>query len=84
MKALPKITANIPPNWIDRAREARKSREGDLAEAMQRLRDLQAHRPMAAAATKASQAQVKVLLEDGELSYQKECLYNGKPSTERV
>jgi hypothetical protein len=76
-KALLKLTGNIPPNWIDRAREARKSREGDLAKAMQRLQNLQVNRPRAAAAIKASQAEVKVLLQDWQTSYQKECFYNG-------
>jgi|APFre7841882630_1041343.scaffolds.fasta_scaffold06308_4 hypothetical protein len=76
-KALPKITANIPPNWIDRARVARKSREADLAKAMQRLQDLRDNRPRATAAIRASQAEVKVLLQDWQTSYQKECFYNG-------
>jgi hypothetical protein len=72
-----KITANIPPNWIERARAARKNREDDLAKAMQRLRELQENRPRATAAIKAARAEVRVLLADWETSYQKESFYNG-------
>jgi hypothetical protein len=76
-KALPKITVNIPPNWLERARTARKRREEDLGRAMQKLQDLQRDRPRALVAIKAAQAELRILLEDWELSYQKECFYNG-------
>ena len=76
-KAFLKLTANIPPNWIDRARKARKSREDDLVKAMHRLHDLQENRPRAAAAIKAAKLSLKVLLKDWETSYQKECFYYG-------
>jgi hypothetical protein len=76
-KAWWKVTANIPPNWIERAKAARKSREGDVAKAMQKLRDLQENRPRAAAAIKAAQAELRLLLVDWEVSYQKETFYNG-------
>jgi hypothetical protein len=76
-KALGKITANIPPNWIERSRDARKSREVDLADAMRRLKGLRIDRPRATAAIKASNAEVKVLLQDWQTSYEKECFYNG-------
>ena len=77
VKAWPKMMANIPPNWIDRAKAARKSRETDVAKAMHKLRDLQENRPRALVAIKAARAELKVLLEDWELSYQKETFYNG-------
>jgi hypothetical protein len=35
VKAWWKMTANVPPNWIARARAARRNREDDLAKAMQ-------------------------------------------------
>jgi len=77
VKAWPKVTANIPPNWIERARVARKSREDELSKAMHKLRDLQENRPRATVAIKAVKAQLKVLLADWETSYQKETFYNG-------
>jgi hypothetical protein len=76
-KAFMKMTGNIPPNWIDRARDARKSREGDLAKAMAKLQDLRLNRPKASVAIKAAEAELKVLLADWESSYQKESFYNG-------
>jgi hypothetical protein len=76
-KALPKMTANIPPNWIERARAARKSREDDLARAMQKLQRLQDDRPRATVTIKAARAELRVLLKDWEFSYRKESFYNG-------
>lgn len=76
-KAWWKVTANIPPNWIERAKAARKSREDDVAKAMTKLRDLRENRPRATVAIKGAQAELKVLLADWETSYQKEAFYNG-------
>jgi predicted transcriptional regulator len=72
-----KTTANVPPNWIVRARAGRKTREEDLAKAMKRLRDLQENRPRAVVAIKAARAELRVLLADWETSYRKESFYNG-------
>ena len=76
-KALPRLSANIPPNWIERARAARKGREGDVVQAMKKLQKLRAERPHAAATIKAAEAELRLLLKDWELSYQKETFYNG-------
>jgi len=76
-RALPKMAGNIPPNWIERARGARKSREKDLATAMQKLQRIQRTAPRATVRLKAARAELKVLLKDWELSYQKESFYNG-------
>ncbi|RPJ84465.1 MAG: hypothetical protein EHM13_04145 [Acidobacteria bacterium] len=76
-KALPKLTVNIPPNWIERAREARKNREAGLARAMQELQQLRVGRPRALVAIKEAEARLRRLLDDWEASYRKECFYNG-------
>ena len=76
-KALPKMTANIPPNWIERARGARKSREKDLVKALRKLRELEANRPTAIVTIRAAKAGLRVLLKDWETSYRKETFYNG-------
>jgi hypothetical protein len=77
VKAWWKVTVNIPPNWIERARVARKNREDDLAKAMQKLQKLLVDRPRATAAIKAAQSELKLLLKDWETSYQKEGFYHG-------
>lgn len=76
-RALPKMTGNIPPNWIERARSARKRREQDLVTAMQKLQRIRRERPNATVTLKAAEAELKVLLKDWEVSYQKESFYNG-------
>src|SRR5262245_37260372 len=76
-RAWPKVTANIPPNWIKRAKATRKRREEELAEAMQTLRDLQENRPRARVALNTAKAHLKSALMDWEISYRKECFYNG-------
>jgi hypothetical protein len=72
-----KLTANIPPNWIERAQHARKRRESDVAAAMKQLRRLLKTRPGARQTIKTSKASLRVLLRDWELSYRKESFYNG-------
>jgi len=76
-RALAKMTGNIPPNWIKRARRARKSREQDLVTAMQKVQRIRRERPNAKVTLKAAEAELKVLLKDWEVSYQKESFYNG-------
>jgi hypothetical protein len=68
---------NLPPNWIDRARKSRKSREADLAESIRKVETLRRERPRATATIKAAEAELKLLLRDWELSYRKETFYNG-------
>lgn len=76
-RALNKMVGNIPPNWIKRAKMARKSREGNLAKAIRKLQRLRVKRPKAYATIKAAEAELRLLLRDWELSYQKENFYNG-------
>lgn len=77
VKALSKLKGNIPPNWIERARAARKAREDGVAAAMQQLQELREERPRARVAIRTAQAELAALLKDWERSYMKESFYNG-------
>jgi len=76
-RALFKLQANIPPNWIARARRSRKSIEPDLVASMKKLRKLRKSRPNARATIKAAEQELKMLLKAWEVAYQKESFYNG-------
>lgn len=76
-RALFKLQANIPPNWIARARRSRKSLEPDVVTAMKKVRRLRKNRPKARVAIRAAQRELKVLLRAWELAYSKESFYNG-------
>ena len=76
VKALSRVV-NVPPNWIERARASRKSREADIVQSMKQIQRLRRKRPRAAATIKAAEAELTLLLRDWELSYRKEAFYNG-------
>jgi hypothetical protein len=76
-RALLKMQANIPPNWIRRARRSRKIIEPDLARAMKKLQTLRKKRPNARATIRAAEQEVKDLLKRWEVAYRKESFYNG-------
>lgn len=76
-RALLRMQANIPPNWIKRARTSRKSLEPDAARAMKKLQRLRRTRPKALATIKAAEQELKALLKAWELAYRKESFYNG-------
>jgi hypothetical protein len=76
-RALLRMQANIPPNWIVRARRSRKSLEPDLARSMKRLQKLRRSRPKARATIKAAEQEVRDLLKTWEVAYRKESFYNG-------
>jgi hypothetical protein len=76
-RALFKLQANIPPNWIARARGSRKSLEPDLVASMKKLRRLRKMRPKAHATIRAAEQELKALLKAWELAYRKESFYNG-------
>jgi len=77
VRALRRLNANIPPNWILRARRSRKSLEPGIVEAMKKLKRLRAKRPRAHATIKAADRELTLLLKAWELAYQKEVFYNG-------
>jgi hypothetical protein len=76
-RALFKLHANIPPNWIARARGSRKDLEPDLAASMKKLVRLRKRRPKAHATIKAAKQELRTLLKAWELTYRKESFYNG-------
>jgi hypothetical protein len=76
-RALLRMQANIPPNWILRARRSRKIIEPDLAGAMKKLQKLRRNRPNARATIKAAEQEVRDLLKRWEVAYRKESFYNG-------
>jgi hypothetical protein len=76
-RALLRLQANIPPNWIGRARRSRKNLEPDLVSSMTRLRRLTKRRPKARATIKAAQLELKRRLNAWETAYRKESFYNG-------
>jgi hypothetical protein len=76
-RALRRLDANIPPNWILRARRSRKGLEPDLARAMKKVQKLRRSRPKARATIKAAEQDVKALLAKWEVAYRKETFYNG-------
>ena len=77
VSALSRLEANIPPNWIARARRSRKDLEPDLAASMNKLRKLRKNRPKAQATIKAAEKELRVLLNAWEVAYRKESFYNG-------
>jgi hypothetical protein len=76
-RALGKLQANIPPNWIARARRSRKNLEPGVVTAMTKLRRLRKSRPNAHATIKAAAQELNVHLKAWEVAYRKETFYNG-------
>jgi hypothetical protein len=76
-RALLKLDANIPPNWIARARDSRKSLEPDLVASMRKLKNLRKKRPNARATIKAAEQELRLLLKAWDTAYKKESFYNG-------
>jgi hypothetical protein len=72
-----KRVANIPPSWIARARKARKSREPEVAKAMVKAARLRRRRPNARAAIRDAETELRGVLREWEVAYQKQCFYYG-------
>ena len=76
-RALLRMQANIPPNWILRARRSRKSLEPDLARSLKKLQKLRRTRPNARATIRSAEQEARDLLKRWEVAYRKETFYNG-------
>ena len=76
-RALLKLHANIPPNWILRARRSRKSLEPDVLRALKKLQGIRKRRPKARATIRAAEQELRSVLKAWEVAYQKESFYNG-------
>ena len=72
-----RLTANLPPSWIDRAFASRKALEPEVLKAMRRLRQLRLKRPNARVTIKAAARDLRVALQQWETAYRKECFYYG-------
>jgi hypothetical protein len=72
-----KRVANIPPSWIARARKARKAREPQVAKALQKASRLRRRRPNARDAIRNAEMELRALLREWEVAYQKQCFYYG-------
>jgi hypothetical protein len=76
-RALLRMHANVPPNWIVRARRSRKAIEPDVVEAIRKLETLRRRRPKARATIRAAEQQLRTLLKVWDERYRKESFYNG-------
>jgi hypothetical protein len=76
-RALLKLHANIPPNWILRARRSRKSTEPDVVRALKKVQGLRKRRPNARAAIRTAEQELRAALKAWQLAYDKEAFYNG-------
>ena len=72
-----RFVGNLPPSWIDRAFESRKTLEPDVLKALRKLKRLRARRPNAKATIKAADGELRAALKEWELAYRKECFYYG-------
>jgi len=72
-----KFRANIPPRWIGNARTSRRRVEPEIAAAFQSFIRLKKNRPMARAAIRNAQKELRVLLNRWEIAYRKENFYLG-------
>lgn len=77
MRAFLKFRANIPPRWIENARTSRKRFEPEIVRSLSRLRRLRKNRPRARVAAKLASKDLRTLLQDWELAYNKENFYRG-------
>lgn len=76
-KAIRKGVANVPPAWIERAHDSRKSLEPSIVKAIQILKKLRLKRPRAKMTIKNAENGLREALKRWELAYQKENFYNG-------
>ena len=72
-----RLTGNLPPNWIDRATASRKALEPDVLKAMRRLKQLRKKRPNARVTIKGAARDLRLILRQWGIAYQKECFYYG-------
>jgi len=72
-----RLTGNLPPSWIDRASASRKALEPEVRKAMRRLKRLRKQRPNARVTIRGAARELRLLLRQWEVAYQKECFYYG-------
>ena len=72
-----KFRANIPPRWINNARNSRKRLEPEIVEALRSVKSIRRNRPRAHVALKNASKEVKTALSRWETAYNKENFYRG-------
>jgi hypothetical protein len=72
-----RLTGNLPPSWIDRAYESRKTLEPQVLKAARKLKQLRLRRPNARVTLKLAERDLRAALKEWELAYRKECFYYG-------
>ena len=72
-----RLSGNLPPSWIARAKTSRKDFEPDLLASIRKVRRLRQRRPNARATIKAAEKEMRTALREWETRYRKECFYYG-------
>ena len=72
-----KLRANIPPRWIENARTSRKRFEPEIQKCLRNLIHLRKNRPGAKVLIRNVNKELKAVLKQWEMAYQKETFYRG-------
>jgi hypothetical protein len=72
-----KFSANIPPRWIQNAKNSRKRVEPEIVRAFGALRRLRKARPNARVSIKNASKDLRTVLQRWETAYNKESFYRG-------
>lgn len=76
-KGFVRLTGNVPPSWIARAKKSRKALEPDVFKLLRKVKRLRSARPNARATIKGAERELRAALHQWETAYQKECFYYG-------
>ena len=77
VRAFLRFRANIPPRWIENARNSRKRVEPEIVAGLRSFRRLQKDRPRARVAIRNAQRELRRVLDRWEMAYEKENFYRG-------
>ena len=72
-----KLQANIPPRWIENARISRKRFEPEIDKCLRHLLRLRKTRPAAKVMIRNAIKELKAVLKQWEMAYEKETFYRG-------
>lgn len=72
-----RLSGNLPPSWIARAKRSRKGLEPVVLKLIRKVRRLRSKRPNARATIRAAETEMRAALREWETAYQKECFYYG-------
>src|SRR3954468_329172 len=77
VRAFSKFRANIPPRWIENARNSRKRLEPEVVKALRSVKSIRRDRPRAQATLRNANKQLRAALVRWETAYNKENFYRG-------